>query len=79
MRICTAGTDLQEALPKIYKGKQYRDEKTNDVYEFISFIDYCSGQVRARNVTKDITELLTSKEWFSLHSIPKERRKKQKQ
>ena len=77
----TPYTDLTQGAKKIYQGKYYMDRETDQVYEFVSFMSYVEdGRVSARNVTKDITELLTYPQWFSLVSVsaPKKSKKKQK-
>jgi hypothetical protein len=72
LQYCTAHTDLQNGAKKIYKGKQYRNEETQNIYEFIEFIEHSpEGQVRAKNLTKGLIEILTSESWFSFHRVPK--------
>ncbi len=66
----TPATVLRDGAKKIYAGRRFSDPKTNQVYEFLSFMDYCvDGQVRVRNISKGKTELLTYKQWYSLLEI----------
>ncbi|MEI7719115.1 MAG: hypothetical protein WCI72_04560 [archaeon] len=79
MQICTAGFDLQQGISKVYEGKKYRNPDTNDVYEFVSFPECVSGEnVLVRNVTRDISELLSAEDWFSFRRIPENESERQK-
>ena len=37
-RFCTARTDLEEFARQGYRGRQYRDEKTGNLYKFFGFV-----------------------------------------
>jgi len=77
LQVCTAGTDLQHGIPKIYEGKKYRNVKTSDIYSFNFFLGNL-GTVSARNLTKGIDETLSAHEWFSFLRVPDEKSKRQK-
>jgi hypothetical protein len=65
----TAYDILFNEAKRVYRGKKFQDTKTEEVYQFISFMSYCiDGQVRTRNLTKGIEELLPFNRWFALRS-----------
>lgn len=73
-QFCTAGTDLDQGIRKIFEGMKYRNIKTDDIYSFNSFISNLEV-VSVRNLTKGIDETLFAQEWFSFRRVPDEKEK----